>query len=220
MVIQPNYGMFSAPTTRALPVERQSPAIETAKSAGTVTISQAARDVLSSSGSSSSPSVEARLAEIKAKGLLARTPEDSEYLVAHDAKFAEIRDKRNNGASLTSSEIDYQQKAIGFVNTMASLNPAEKQMYDDMVATGNSAAAEGLANIAFMRTTLGHTAGGAEGTTYDPVNTEITAANVVKYFMNTIVDNTGKSQTQFQALIQYLENRPSHPASSSGDVQA
>lgn len=53
---------------------------------------------------------------------------------------------------------------------------------------------------------MGHTAGGAAGTTYDPLTTEITSANIEKYFRYSIVDPTGKAQAQFQALIQFLQN--------------
>jgi hypothetical protein len=91
---------------------------------------------------------------------------------------------------------------------MASLSPAEKALYDKVVASGNKDAAAGISQIAFIRTTSGHTAGGANGTTYDPMNTEITAANIERYFSHSIVDSTGKAQSQFQALIQYLQNNP------------
>ena len=97
------------------------------------------------------------------------------------------------------------QKAVGFVNTMANLSPAEKALYDKAVASGNTEAAAGISQIALVRM-MGHTAGGANGTTYDPLNTEITAANIEKYFSHSIVDPTGKAQSQFQALIQYLQN--------------
>lgn len=222
MIIQPSYATFAASTTKTFLAGRQGPATETARFAdNTVTISQAAREALASSEGSATPPIDAKLEEIKAKkGPMDRTPEEMDYLITHDTKLAAIYEKMNSGAALTSSEIDYQQKTIGFVNTMASLSPAEKQMYDDMVVSGNSAAAAGISQIAFIRATMGHLAGGADGTTYDPINTEITAANVVKYFMNTIVDKTGKSEAQFQALVQYLENRPSHSASSSTGVQA
>lgn len=221
MIIQPGYATFAASTTKTFLAGRQALATEMARFAdNTVTISQAAREALTSYEGSTTPPIDSKLEEIKAKtGPLDRTPEEMDYLITHDTKLAAIYEKMNSGAALTSSEIDYEQKTIGFVNTMAALSPAEKQMYDDMVASGNSAAAAGISQIAFIRT-MGHLAGGADGTTYDPINTEITAANVVKYFMNTIVDKTGKSEAQFQALVQYLENRPSHSASSSTGVQA
>ena len=55
---------------------------------------------------------------------------------------------------------------------------------------------------------MGNTAGGANGTTYDPLNTEITAANIEKFFSHSIVDPTGKAQSQFYALIQFLQDNP------------
>ena len=51
-------------------------------------------------------------------------------------------------------------------------------------------------------------AGGANGTTYNPRTTEITAANSEKYFSYSIVDPTGQAQSKFQALMQFLQNTP------------
>lgn len=51
-------------------------------------------------------------------------------------------------------------------------------------------------------------AGGANGTTYDPIDTPITAANVEKYFSHSIVDPTGGADAKFQALIQFLQSAP------------
>ena len=99
------------------------------------------------------------------------------------------------------------QKATGLVNTFANLSSAEKALYDKAVASGNTDAAAGIAQIAMVRM-MGHTAGGANGTTYDPLNTEITTANIEKYFSNSIIDPTGNAQSKFQALIQYLQNNP------------
>lgn len=222
MVIQPSYATFAAPTAKTFSAGRQSLATETARFAdNTVNISQAAREALAYSEKNAAPPVDSKLEEIKAKkGIMDRTPEEMDYLLTHDTKLAAIYEKMHSGTALTSSEIDYQQKTIGFVNTMASLSPEEKQMYDEMVASNNSAAAEGIAQIAFIRATMGHMAGGANGTTYDPTNTEITAANVVRYFMNTIVDKTGKSESQFQALVQYLENRSAQSGLSSTGARA
>jgi hypothetical protein len=136
---------------------------------------------------------------------MSRTPEDVAYMQTHDSKLAAILAKENNSpGTLTADEIDYNQKTMGFVNTMANLSPSEKSMYDKMVASGNTAAAAGMSVIAFIRT-MGHSAAGADGTTYDPINTEITASNVEKYFSQSI-NNTGQIKSQFQALIQYLQN--------------
>ena len=209
-----HYAIATASTY--LPVSQPSSAASAANTAGTVTISQAAREALAAFEASASPSagsnsVEAKLAEIKSKDAVARTADDTEYLFAHDQKLAAIRDKinANNGAStLTAEELDYQQKAGGFVNTMASLSPAEKATYDKMVASGNTAAAAGMSAIAFERATLGHTASTKDGVAYDPTSTAITPDNIVKYFSQSFSDPTGKMQSQFQALIQYLQNIP------------
>ncbi|MDP2097654.1 MAG: hypothetical protein U1D70_02250 [Methylobacter sp.] len=197
---------FTAQQTRVSTSQPQS-----AVNDSSTTISQAARDALAASSASSSAttdidkSVEARLAEIKAKGAVNRSLEDHDFLFANDKRLAEITAQGKSPDKLTADELDYMQKAAGFINTMANLSPAEKALYDKAVASGNSEAAAGISQIAFIRT-MGHTAGGADGSTYDPLNTEITAANIGKYFSHSIVDPSGKAQSQFQALIQYLQD--------------
>jgi hypothetical protein len=185
--------------------------------ADTVSISNVAQGAFVASKASSPPSsttanayksVEARLDVIKAKDAMSRSQEDWDYLFTKDQKLGEITKKVNqNPGSLTAEELDYEQKARGFVNTMVNLSPAEKALYDEVVASGNTEAAEGISQIALIRM-MGHTAGGANGSTYDPLNTEITVANIEKYFSHSILDLTGKAQSQFQALIQYLQNHP------------
>jgi len=186
-------------------------ATSTAATADTVSISAAAWAAFGASSgnaaSSANSAVDARLAEIKSKGAVNRSSEDTEYLLTHDKKLAEIVAQGKSSDQLTSSELDYMQKAGGFVNTMAYFNPAEKALYDKAVANGNTQAASGLALIALTRTG-GHMAGGANGATYDPINTPITAANVEKYFRHSIVDPTGDAAAKFQALIQFLRDNP------------
>lgn len=152
----------------------------------------------------SSNSVETRLAQIKAKNAVSRSQEDWDYLFANDRKLAEIDARRiKDPKSITAADEDYEQKARGMVNTMAFLSPAEKALYDQAIASGNVDAAAGLAQIALIRTG-GHMAGGANGTTYDPMNTSITADNIMKYFSHSIVDPTGQAQSRFHALINFL----------------
>lgn len=205
------YGKYTAQQTRVA-----TPRPQSADNASSATISQAARDALAASIASSSSSsaaanidksVEARLAEIRAKGPVNRSQEDQDYLFANDKKLAEITAQGKSADKLTAEDLDYVQKAVGFVNTMANLSPAEKALYDKAVASGNTEAAAGISQIALVRM-MGHSAGGANGTTYDPLKTEITAANIEKYFSHSIIDPTGKAQSQFQALIQYLQDNP------------
>lgn len=162
------------------PSTRQYLTESTSNTTDTVRISQAARDVFAASTASTTPnndkSVEARLAEISAKSFNTRT----------------------------ADEIDYMQKATGLVNTFAHLSSAEKAIYDKAVASGNTEAAEGIAQIAFIRQG-GEMAGGANGTTYNPRTTDITVANIEKYFSHGIVDPTGNAASKFRALIQFLQ---------------
>lgn len=209
MIVQStSASLFSNAAGRSLAV-RQTPAASPANIADTVRISQAAREALAASSSSSSLNndkvVEARLAEIRAHGPVNRSQEDTDFLLTNDKKLAKISAKPDG--TRTADEIDYMQKATGFVNTFAYLSSAEKALYDKAVASGNTAAAEGISMIALIRQG-GEMAGGANGTTYNPRTTEITAANIEKYFSYSIVDPTGQAQSKFQALMQFLEANP------------
>lgn len=209
MIVQSTSASFFAAEIARSSSPRQNPSAPPANIADTVRISQAARDALAASTSSSEANddklVEARLAEIRAKGGVNVTPEEHDYLFTHDKKLAEITAQGKFDYQLTADELDYMQKATGMVNTFANLSQQEKALYDKAVASGNKEAAAGISQIALIRM-MGHTAGGANGTTYDPLNTEITAANIEKFFSHSIVDPTGKAQSQFQALIQFLQD--------------
>ncbi len=212
MIVQSIPAYPSPASVARSPSAWQNPAASPANTAAdTVHISRAAREALADSSSSAAAnndkSVEARLAEIRARGPVNRSQEDHDFLFANDKRLAEITAQGKSPDRLTAEELDYMQKAAGFVNTMANLSPAEKALYDKAVASGNTEAAAGISQIAFIRT-MGHTAGGANGMTYDPLNTEITAVNIEKYFSYTIVDPTGGAQSKFQALIQFLQNNP------------
>ena len=221
MIIQTNNPLTTATKTFKFPAPPAAQATQMAKDADTVIISKAAQAALAatqnsapSANSSATNSVDAKLAEIQRKDAFTRTAEDMNYLWANDPGLAALQAKRqaNPNYSPTAAEIDHEQKAIGFVNTMANLSPAEKDLYDKAVASGNKEAAAGISQIAFIRT-MGLTAGGAPGTTYDPINTTITPENIKNYFSYSIVDPSGKAQAQFQALIQFLENNPTTASS-------
>jgi len=197
--------LYSSSAARA-PSHRQHLAAPAANTADTVSISQAAREALAKSSSSvanNDRAVEARLAEIRAKGPVNRSQEDHDFLFANDKRLAEISAKAYD--TRTADEIDYMQKAAGFVNTFAHLSSEEKALFDKAVASGNTAAADGLAQIALIRQG-GEMAGGANGTTYNSRTTEITAANIEMFFSHSIVDPSGHAASKFQALIQFLQN--------------
>ncbi|HOY01323.1 MAG TPA: hypothetical protein PLV36_07475 [Zoogloea sp.] len=200
MNIQPvSATYFAHAMERASSLRHVSPAAP-AESADPVHISSAARAALAAEGDAS---VEAKLASIRARGPINRSEADQAYLFTHDKRLAEIAAQGKPPEKLTADELDYMQKATGMVNTMANLSPAEKALYDKAVASGNTAAAAGISQIALVRM-MGHTAGGAGGATYDPLNTAITAANVERYFSHSIVDPTGQAKAGFQALIAFL----------------
>jgi len=200
MNIQPvSATYFAHAMARASSLRHISPAAP-AESADPVHISSAARAALAAEGDAS---VDAKLASIRARGPINRSEADQAYLFTHDKRLAEIAAQGKPPEKLTADELDYMQKATGLVNTMANLSPAEKALYDKAVASGNTAAAAGISQIALVRM-MGHTAGGAGGATYDPLNTAITAANVGRYFSHSIVDPTGQAKAGFQALIAFL----------------
>lgn len=201
--------LISSAVARSPSTARQNLAASTANTADSVRISQAARDAFAASSASAAAnedrSVEARLAAIRTSGPVNRSQEDHDFLFANDKRLAEISAKSYN--SRTADEIDYMQKATGFVNTFAHLSSAEKALYDKAVASGNTAAADGIAQIALIRQG-GEMAGGANGTTYNSRTTEITVANIEEFFSHSIVDPTGNATSKFQALIQFLQNNP------------
>jgi hypothetical protein len=212
MIIQSTAALSFATAVARSSTSRQDPVTSAANTADTVRISQAARDALASMSSSvatnNDKSVEARLAEIRARGPVNRSQEDHDFLFANDKRLAEITAQGKPPEQLTAEELDYVQKATGFVNTFANLSSAEKALYDKAVASGNTGAAAGIAQIAFIRTG-GAMAGGANGTTYNPLNTEMTADNIEKYFSHSIIDPSGNASTNFHALIQFLQSNPS-----------
>ena len=211
MIVQSTSASFFAAEIARSPSPRQNPVASQANIADTVRISQAAREAFAASPSSvptnSEKSVEARLADIRARGPVNRSQEDQDFLFTNDKRLAEITAQGKPPEKLTAEELDYLQKASGLVNTFAHLSSAEKALYDKAVASGNTAAAEGISQIALIRQG-GEMAGGANGTTYNSRTTEITAANIEKYFRHSIVDPSGNAESKFQALIQFLQNNP------------
>ncbi|MBP7444383.1 MAG: hypothetical protein KA855_05835 [Zoogloea sp.] len=200
MNIQPvSATYFAHAMERASSLRHISPAAP-AESADPVHISSAARAALAAEGDAS---VDAKLASIRARGPINRSEADQTYLFTHDKRLADITAQGKPPEKLTADELDYMQKATGLVNTMANLSPAEKALYDKAVASGNTAAAAGISQIALVRM-MGHTAGGAGGASYDPLNTAITAANVERYFSHSIVDPSGQAKAGFGALIAFL----------------
>jgi hypothetical protein len=144
------------------------PLVERQKSEQQVSVSNAAHALLEAE----SKEVQAKLDEIKAKPAVQRTENDSEFLRKNDSRLAQITAK---GARLqTAEDLDYLQKAGGFVNTMANLSQGEKNLYDRLVAEGNNDAASALGLIALSRQGIGEVAL-PNGRSFDPKPTEITS---------------------------------------------
>lgn len=153
---------------------------------------------------SSDSAVADRLEGIKAKPAVQRTAEDTEFLQRHDTRLAEIAAKDIN--TRTADEVDYVQKAGGFVNTMANLSPQEKKLYDELVASGNTEAARGMNLIAMSRMNGGDVTL-PNGATFDPTQTDISVDNIRKLFSQMFVGADGQDAKSFDALAKYLDSR-------------
>ena len=150
-----------------------------------VTISEAAQTLKAADDSTGgSDRVQARLDAIKAKPVVQRTAEETAFVQTHDDRLADIlarikRDGPGGSERLSADDLSYMQKASGFVNTMGNLSSKEKALYDEAVASGNQGAAQGLRMIALAREGMqGQTVTLPDGTTFDPINTELTGRSV------------------------------------------
>lgn len=152
----------------------------------------------------SSDAVQSRLDQIKATPAAQRSSEDVDFLYKNDPRLAEIRAKGQQAQ--TADDIDYMQKTGGFVNTMANLSPAEKQLYDELVAKGETEAVRGM-NLLAMSRMMGGDVTLPNGKTFDPTHTEITADNVRQLFSQMFADADGADARSFEALASYLDGR-------------
>lgn len=187
------------------PLMRQALPSPTANYADKVIISDAAKTRLADY-----QEVAQRLAEIKSRPAVERTAADRDYLIAHDQRMVELEDKIKTSSweSLSADEIDYMQKAGGFVNTMAELSPQERALYDELVAAGNQEAAQGLMLVALSRSGMhGQQITLPNGRSFDPSSTEITGDNVRNLFKYLFADDDGQIGRQFEALASYLDQR-------------
>jgi hypothetical protein len=149
--------------------------------------------------------VQEKLGEIKARPAVQRTENDSEFLRKNDSRLAQITAK---GARLqTAEDLDYLQKAGGFVNTMANLSQGEKNLYDKLVAEGNNDAASALGLIALSRQGIGDVAL-PNGRSFDPKQTEITSKNIRELFSQMFIGTDGQNSQMFSALTEYLDTNP------------
>lgn len=223
MVIQGLSNAFAAyAAMKAPPAQRQTTAESSANLADTVRISDAAKAMLASSQSSTQDrEIQNRLDSIKAKPGVERTEEDTAYLFKHDKRFVELQEKMKASGlegfdALTADEVDYMQKAGGFVNTMAELSPKEKALYDELVSKGNHEAAHGLMLVGMSRIGLhGQQVTLPNGKVFDPTNTEVTADNIRNLFRNMFVDSSGNIDRQFDALASYLSTRETQGATTN-----
>ncbi len=206
MIVQQTGNSIAAYANAAsLAARRQMPASSSAENSARVSISDAARAMAASpAASGEDAAIQRRLATIEAKPSVERTDEERQFVRDNDKHFAEIAAKPLN--QRTAEDIDYMQKATGFVNTMAYLSDAEKQLYNEMVAKGDMEAAKGLGLVAMTRIG-GQSATLADGTSFNPSKTEITAANVRRLFSQLVVDPSGDAKRGFDALANFLEKR-------------
>lgn len=223
MIIQGLNNVFSAYGATHKPIlEQQTLPAPAANYADKVSISDAAKALMASSQTSTQDAAaQAQIDAIKAKPGVERTQADFEYLSKNDKRFAELQEKMKASGlegfdSLTADEVDYMQKAGGFVNTMAELSPKEKALYDEMVLKGNHEAAHGLMLVAMSRIGMsGQQVTLPNGKSFDPTNTEVTADNIRNLFKYMFVDSSGNTDRQFEALASYLDKRDTSATATS-----
>lgn len=184
--------------------QRQPLAATTAAIAEKITISANARTLLESEQAAEDPSIQRRLDEIKAKPAVERSDDEVAFLHQNDQQLAAILAKDEK--TRTADEIDYMQKATGFVNTMAELTPTEKALFDKLVAQGDWEAAQGFFLVGMARVGMGgQQVTLPDGRSFDPATTEVTADNIRNLFKQMFVDPSGQTDRQFEALAAALE---------------
>ena len=180
-----------------------------ANNADRITISDAARaQWANAQAQSESDAIGQRIAAIKAKPAVERAPGDREFLLEHDTRYAELVAKIQNSGNetLTADEVDYMQKAGGFVNTMAELSAGERAIYDELVSRGQGEAAQAMLLVGMARIGMGgQDVELPNGKHFDPRTTEITPDNLRQLFKLMFVDPSGKTDSQFEALARALE---------------
>lgn len=209
-------------TTLSSSIQRQQTPMLPAVSADRVSISDAAKAMLAGSQASTQDAeIQKRIDAIKANPGVERAAADYDYLNKYDKRFVELQEKMKASGcdgfdSLSADEVDYMQKAGGFVNTMAELSSKEKALYDELVAQGNHEAAHGLMLVALARNGMGgQQVKLPNGQTFDPETTEVTAATIRNLFKSMFVDPSGSTDSQFEALASYMQRREaSEPATS------
>jgi hypothetical protein len=154
--------------------------------------------------------IQKRLDAIKTKPAAERTPEESDFVLKNDSRLAQIAAKGQN--TLTADDVDYMQKAGGFVNTMSNLSPSEKNLYDELVAKGNTEAVRGMNLIALSRMGSGDVTL-PNGKTFDPRKTEITSENIRTLFSKMFVSSDGQAARSFETLASYLDGKNQSTAS-------
>lgn len=174
--------------------------------ATSISISEAAKILLARDRQAASSDFQQQLEAIKAKPAVERTAADADFIEKNDIKWLEISSKTETARM--ADELDDMQRAGGFMNTMAYLTPNEKQLYDEIVSSGNSDALRGMSLIAMSRVGNENTRITlANGQSFNPNHTEITAENVLVLFQHMFVDATGESQRSFEALSTFLQTR-------------
>ena len=175
-----------------------------------LTLSDAAKALLSNtqSPSTNDEAIQKQLDAIKTKPAVQRSAEETEFVSQNDKRFGEIKEKiKNNGfESLKANDMDYAQKAGGFVNTMAMLSPKEKALYDDMVTKGDYEAAQGLMLVGMSRIGMeGQQVTLENNLSFSPIDTELTAETIRNLFKHMFVSDDRNTDSAFDALASYLE---------------
>lgn len=172
-----------------------------------VTISDAAKAMMADSQAAvDAQEIQKQLDAIKAKPAVERSPNEVDFVSKNDKHFTELAKKGYD--SLKSDEVDYMQKAGGFVNTMSMLSPKEKGLYDELIGQNNNEAAGALLLVGMSRIGMeGQQVTLPNGLIFDPTKTDVTAENIRNLFKHMFAGDSSNTDRTFDALASYLDRK-------------
>lgn len=172
-----------------------------------VTISDAAKAMMADSQAAvDAQEIQKQLDVIKAKPAVERSRYESDFISKNDKHFAELAKKEYD--SLNADEVDYMQKAGGFVNTMSMLSPKEKELYNELIGQNNNEAAGALLLVGMSRIGMeGQQVTLPNGLIFDPTKTDVTAENIRNLFKHMFAGDSSNTDRTFDALASYLDRK-------------
>ena len=183
-----------------------------------VSISEEARQLSASGAQANDREVQDRLAAIKAKPAVQRTQADRDFLNRNDTRLKDIQARLaasgQGPESLKADDLEYMQVASGMVNTMGNLTQQERQLYDQLVSSGNQEAAQGLRMVALARVGQQGSVTLPDGRNLD-LRAELSSYSVRNLYSQMFADSDGSIGRAFNALAQALDQRSTAAAKAT-----